>query len=139
MTKETIDLKFSKLEEVIKKLEGIKKFSKVIFLKHSQIQDAALYNLIIGIEAITDIGNFILSQYHHEVAKTYKDIIIKLGEHKVIPRKFADENAAMADLRNFLIHVYEEVDIQKVYLYIKKAPDIFRKFAKYYIEFMDEN
>ncbi len=34
---------------------------------------------------------------------------------------------------------YDKIDEAVVYEYIQKAPDIFRQFAKYFVEFLDKD
>jgi uncharacterized protein YutE (UPF0331/DUF86 family) len=89
------------------------------------------------VEIIVDIGNHILSEVFHSSAGTYKDVIFKLGDAGIIPKDFANDNLKMADFRNLIIHGYASVDLDQVYQNIQKAPDIFRQFAKYYVEFLD--
>lgn len=109
------------------------------FLGDKIIQSAAMFNLLIGIELIVDIGNHILSEEFQKTGKSYKDVIIYLGETKIVPQAFAEENAEMADFRNKLVHDYDRIDSQKVFDYLQKAPDVFRAFAKAYVEFLEKN
>jgi uncharacterized protein YutE (UPF0331/DUF86 family) len=136
--RETIENKLKKLEEVIVKLEECKKVKKEDFAIDFRISDAAMYNLIQGIEIIIDIGNHILSEVFHITADEYAQVIEKLGETNVIPPDFAEENINMARFRNLIIHAYEKIDLDKVYQNLQKAPDIFRQFAKYYLEFLEK-
>lgn len=136
--KETIKKRLKNLQEVIEKLEECKKAPRKDFLKDYRINDIAKYNLIIGIENIIDIGGHILSEVFQKQAEDYAEIIEKLGEVEVISKKFAKENVDMARFRNLLIHEYIKVDLEKVYQYLQKAPDIFRKFAKAFQGFLDK-
>jgi uncharacterized protein YutE (UPF0331/DUF86 family) len=136
--KKTIDEKLFKLQEAIKIFDELKGESKDTFLKDAKIQGAIMFNLIIGIELIVDIGNHILTEVFQKPAKTYRDVIAYLGEANVISGAFAKENEAMADFRNKLIHDYGRVELGRVYEYSQKAPDIFRQFARYYAEFLEK-
>ena len=98
---------------------------------------AAMFQITIGIELILDIGNHILSENFQDSAKTYREVIIKLGEHSIVDKDFAKENEPMADFRNKLIHQYVKIDLDLVANYTKKAPKIFKKFAKSYVEFLE--
>ena len=137
--KKTIDEKLFKLQEAIKILDDLQVEAKEVFLKDVKIQGAVMFNLIIGIELIIDIGNHILTEVFQKPARTYRDVIVYLGELGVIQDDFAQENKAMADFRNKLIHDYDRVELGKVYEYSQKASDVFRDFAKYYIEFLEKN
>lgn len=134
----TIDEKLFKLQEAVKVLDELRSESKEIFLKDAKIQGAAMFNLIIGIELIIDIGNHILTETFQKPAKTYRDVITYLGEANVIPGGFAKENEAMADFRNKLIHDYGRIESERVYDYLQKAPDVFRQFAEHYSDFLEK-
>jgi uncharacterized protein YutE (UPF0331/DUF86 family) len=136
--KKTIKERLSKLDEVINKLEECKKASKEDFLIDFRISDSAMHNLVLGIEIIFDIGNHILNEVFQQHPKEYKEIIEMLGECKVVPKKFAKENVNMAKFRNLIIHQYLKIDLNLVYDYLQKAPDIFRKFAKHFQKFLDK-
>jgi len=136
--KKTITEKLKLLDEVISKLEKIKAMAAKNFLTDFYISDAAIRNLTLGIEIIVDAGNHLLAEKFHDSAKTYKDVIIKLGDNGIVPQEFANENVKMPDFRNLVIHAYIDLDLDKVYDYLQKAPDIFRQFAKYFIEFLEK-
>lgn len=127
-----------KIEEAIEELKKISKFPKGQFLKDKSLQYASMYALVIGIEAICDIGNHILAKYFNRAAETYKDIILLLGERKVIPKEFAEKSAKMTDFRNILIHLYLKIDTNEVYKNLKKAPVEFTKFCQYFLKFLEE-
>lgn len=134
---ESIKRKLKKLEEVVAKLEECKRASKEDFMTDFRISDSAMHNLVTGIEIIVDIGNHILTEVFQVAADEYAKIIEKLGETKIVPKDFAEANIEMARFRNLIIHAYEKIDLNLVYQNLQKAPDIFRKFAKYYLEFLE--
>jgi len=128
--KETIENKLRKLDQVIAKLEECKKVSEDDFMIDFRISDAAMYNLVQGIEIIIDIGNHILSEVFHIVAEEYAQVIEKLGETKVVPQDFAKENIDMAKFRNLIIHAYEKIDLDK-------ATKIFRKHRISFVDLLN--
>ena len=136
--KKSVQEKLDKLEQAIKLLENYKKVSREDFLVDFTINSAAQYNLVLGIEIIIDIGHHLLTEFYHLHPKEYKEIIEALGEYEIVPEKFAKENVEMAKFRNLIIHQYGKVDMKKVYQNLQKAPDIFRQFVKYFIEFLEK-
>lgn len=133
-----IQEKLAKLNQVIKLLEKYKKVSREDFLIDFTINSAAQFNLILGIEIIVDIGNHILAEKYQVHPKEYKEVIEALGEYEIIPGDLARENVEMAKFRNLIIHQYGKVDMELVYQNLQKAPDIFRQFAKYFVEFLEK-
>lgn len=138
VNKQTVQDKLLRLRESVRVLDELKNESKETFLKDSKINGAVMFNLIISIEIIIDIGNHILSEIFQKPAGTYKDVIIFLGETKIIPEEFAEENKNVADFRNKLIHDYDRIELEKVFEYLQKAPDVLNEFAKYFINFLEK-
>lgn len=136
--KSSILKKLKKLEETVERLEKFKKTSFEKFLEDDKTQSATMYNLIIGIEAITDIGNYFLAEKFHRAAETYEDIIKGLGETGIISEDLLKKSEGMTRFRNILVHLYEEVEPEKVYQNLQKAPDIFRQFADHFVEFLEK-
>ena len=139
INKETVDKKLILLDEVLEKLQDIKALSQENFMSDFFIHDTAIRNLVLGIEIVTDIGNHILLEVFHSSADTYKDVVLTLGEAEVPPRSGSEENNALADFRNLIIHAYGSLDMKQVYQNLQKAPDVFREFAKCYVEFLEKN
>ena len=139
VNRETVNKKLDLLNEVIEKLQDIKTLSRENFMSDFFIHDTAIRNLVLGIEIVVDVGNHILLEVFHSSADTYKDVVLTLGEAKVVPKDFAKENAQMADFRNLIIHAYGSLDMKQVHQNLQKSPDVFRKFAECFVEFLEKN
>lgn len=136
--KSSILAKLKKLEESVEKLEALRTTPFDTFLNSFQIQDASMYNLVMGIEAITDVGNYFLAEHFHRSPETYEDVITQLGETKIISEELFQNSKGMAKFRNLLIHLYEIVEPEQVYENLQKAPDIFREFAAAFSDFLEK-
>lgn len=139
INKETIKSKISRLEKNIDILDNYRKTPKEDFFLDYTIHGAAMHYLVESIEIIVDIAGHFLSECFEESPPTYKDIISGAGKNNIVSKEFADKNCEMADFRNLIIHGYGSVDMERVYQNLQKAPDIFRQFAKYYIEFLEKH
>lgn len=137
INRKTIEEKLFKLQEIIKALNDLKAYPREEFIKDVTINSAAMFNLVIAVEVIVDIGNHILVESFQTSVKTYTDVIIELGNVGIMSKEFAQENKDMAKFRNKLIHDYDRVSLEQVYEHLQKAPDMFRQFAKYFIEFLE--
>lgn len=129
----TITTKLLRLEKNLDFLEEYQKISKQDFLKDYTVQGATLHYMVECIEIIIDIGNHLLTN-RGESTHTYREVILQLGKYQIIPTAFAKKNADMTNFRNLIIHAYEALDIAKVYQELQKAPNIFRRFVKYYYQ-----
>lgn len=136
--KETVSAKLVLLDEVIGKLEIIAGMTEEKFAGDFFVSDTAARNLALGVEIITDIGNHILSEVFHAPAATYKDILVFLGQRGVVPNELIEDNLEMTDFRNLLIHAYEGIKLDQMYLHAKKAPQIFHDFSKYFVAFLEK-
>ena len=135
---ESVNNKLFRLKEISKILDEMRPVSKEEFLKNTQLNSAAMFNLLIGITILLDTGQHILSQFAKKTPKNYKEVIQLLGQEKVVAEGFASQNEGMASFRNMLVHEYDKIDFELVYAYLQKAPDVFREFAKYFVEFIEK-
>lgn len=67
-----------------------------------------------AISAVIDIAQHIVVEDLNEVADTYSDSIIKLGTLGVLDRDFAKRFSKAASLRNVMVHMYSELNIDHV-------------------------
>ena len=133
---ESIDNKLFRLKQIIEILDGLSKSSKDDFVKDYRLNNSAMFNLLIGITIILDTGQYLLAKSAGKIAGEYREVIKILGEENIVPKEFAVENENMARFRNLLVHDYDKIDELQVYDFIQSAPEIFRKFTKYFVEFM---
>jgi uncharacterized protein YutE (UPF0331/DUF86 family) len=97
-----------------------------------------MFNLLIGITIILDIGQHILSHGAQRTARNYKEVIRMLGEEKIVPAAFAREHENMPSFRNMLVHEYDKIDLALVYDYIQNSPQTFQKFAAAFVSYMNK-
>lgn len=135
---ESVNNKLFRLKEISKILDEIRSVTKGEFLKDGKLNSAAMFNLLIGITIILDVGQHLLTQFAQRTAREYQEVVKFLGEEKIISVSLASENKKMSSFRNMLVHEYDKIDLAQVHDYLQKAPDIFRQFAKYFVEFMDK-
>jgi len=59
-------------------------------------------------EIVLDIANLIIIKKGYPKPFSYSDSIYKLGDYKIIPKKFTHKFIYIAGIRNFLAHDYLE-------------------------------
>ena len=106
------------------------------FAREHVLVGSAERDFQIAIQAALDIGSVILSDQAVWVPGAYKDIFPKLAEIGVLPPEFAQRLVGMAKFRNVLVHLYLEVDLQRVYRYLQENLDDFETFARYVGEWL---
>ena len=84
----------------------------------------------IAIQAALDIGSIILADQQVRVPNRYSDIFPALAEIGVIPADLAQKLVGMAKFRNVLVHLYLEVDLERVYRYLQENLGDFETYAR---------
>ncbi len=135
-----------KPEVIIKLLESLREHVNLLRSVQSEslaslTADLVRYNgvihlLQICVEHVTDIGAHILAGSGLEMPDEYRDIIIKLGQHSIIPRDFAERIAPMTGFRNIVVHRYLTVDPAQVYSHLQHGLDDFERFIVYIYEYL---
>lgn len=138
LNKSSIHEKLFKFQESVKILEELKAEGRAAFFSERKNQDVATLNMFVSIEFIVDIGNHIVTEVFQKQAKNYTEVIELLGTTGVVPEVFAQENKDMAKFRNVIAHDYGKLTAEGIYKNLQKAPDVFRQFAKYFVEFMEK-
>lgn len=90
----------------------------------------------VAIQAALDVASIILADQAIKLPKDYKDLFPALAEIGVLPADFAQRLVGMAKFRNVLVHLYLEVDLQRVYRYLQENLDDFETFAHYVSEWL---
>lgn len=90
----------------------------------------------VAIQAALDTGSIILAQQSARLPGEYKDIFPALADIGVLPAEFAQRLSTMARFRNVLVHLYLEVDLQRVHRYLQENLDDFEIFARHVGEWL---
>jgi uncharacterized protein YutE (UPF0331/DUF86 family) len=120
-------------------LRGFQPMTYEEFAKNYLYTDTAEHNFQVAIQAALDIGSIILADQSVMLPREYKDIFPALAEIGVLPADFAQKLVGMAKFRNVLIHLYLEVDLQRVYRYLQENLEDFEIFARYVSEWLQSH
>ena len=121
-------------------LADIKKRSYKDFVKDPILQGSAERFLQLAIESCLNIGNRLLSLQQFDkptdTPETYADIFIQLKNLGVIEDLFCDRLVKMAKFRNRLVHLYWEIEKDKVYEIIQDNLEDFSIFQEKVIAYV---
>ena len=84
----------------------------------------------------TPVGAHLLAGSGLEVPGEYRQIIVKMGQHRILPYDFAERIAPMASFRNIIVHEYLTVDPAHVYENLQHGLDDFEQFIYYVYEYL---
>ena len=128
---EIIQKRLEKLHQYISLLQKLSEQPLSRFLSDPFVQGNVERYLQLSIQVSLDIGNHILAEIETRAPEEYRDIFILLGENKVVPVDLAKKMAPLAGLRNILVHDYLEIDLKRIYKFLKNDLSDFSEFAKY--------
>lgn len=130
----SVQARAEKLRIYLRKLEAIKNMNLQAYLTDPFIPDAAERNLQLAIEALTDIGNHIISKEGFETPEVYADIFRILCKHRILPTEMEENLVKMTALRNLLVHGYVTIDTRRIHDIIVKELDTFKRVASIMIK-----
>lgn len=127
----------SQMREAVSQLKRLKKYEKKVFLNDPDKIGSAKYNFIVAIEAAIDMCNHIISRNGYRSPEDYSDTFAVLGEQGAFENSFTDELKDMAKFRNRLVHIYWEIDDDKIYEILLTRLDDFKYFLDKLAEFLN--
>ena len=135
-------------EKVSQKLRAMKKYvdflrkyrstTKEELDKNDLLRSAIERNFQLAIESALNIGEVIISAQDFEKPEDYREVLLILGKHQVIPADFAEVFSKAAGFRNILVHMYEEVDAGKLHDYLKNNLEEFNEFARFIAGYLEK-
>jgi uncharacterized protein YutE (UPF0331/DUF86 family) len=128
---EIIEQHIQNMEEALTELGRYGNISFEEFQRDLSLRWIVEKGLEILIQNLLDIGAHLLASQIKNDWEDYGEVILKLGEHGVIPQAFSDKIKGMAGLRNILIREYLKIDLDKLFDYLKYRLEDFVLFIKY--------
>ena len=90
------------------------------------------------VEFATDVIGHLLLARGMQPPKSYRDAFVRAGDEHILPADLAASLAAIASIRNRLLHTYDTAfDPHKAYDTFRAAPQLFRSFAQIVAGTMD--
>lgn len=103
-----------------------------------EMRSAIERNFQLAIECAIDIGEIIISKEGFERPEDYRSVFLILGKNGVLPKDFAEKFSAAAGFRNFLVHVYDKIDLEIIKKYLVENLEDFDIFASYIAEYIEK-
>jgi uncharacterized protein YutE (UPF0331/DUF86 family) len=135
---QVIEQHLQNMEEALANLGRYRDLSLKEFEKDLSLIWIAEKGLQILIQNLLDIGAHLLASEIRNDWDDYGEIILKLGQHGIIPSDFSEKIQGMAGLRNILIHEYLRVDVSKIYALLKNRMGDFTDFMSYVQSYLEK-
>ncbi len=137
LTDEKILRKLSFMQKCVSYLKSVDAGSKELEDNY-QLRSAVERNFQLAIESAIDIGEMIISREGFQRPDIYRNVFLILGRNNIVPTDFAEEFSKAAGFRNVLVHIYEEIDIDILYMFLTERLEDFDEFAGYIAEYLNK-
>ena len=138
LRRDVLHTRFLLLQEALRKLSELKEQPLDLVLEQYTLRDTILYNLQVAIEALLDIGNYILKRGKHKIPRSRAEVFELLCRHGYLDLENEEALTTMARFRNKLVHGYQGVDDKIVYDILQNRYDFLRMIAFQLVEKSEE-
>ncbi len=116
------------IETCLGRLESLRTLPSDEFLADFRNVESAKHLLQTAIEAMMDIASHILARRRLPTPHEGAEIFRRLGEAGLLPAERVQTYAQMVRFRNLLVHLYQEVDAERVYEVLQNDLGDVRRF-----------
>jgi uncharacterized protein YutE (UPF0331/DUF86 family) len=132
---EIIRKRLNKLDEYLAVIKKLQRYSFEEFIADPERYGSAERFLHLAIEALIDMGNYVIADSELGVVNWYSDIPKILAEKEFISSELKEKWISMIGFRNTLVHEYIDIDREIVYDVlqnnIQDLEDLKRAFAQF--------
>lgn len=130
INKEKINRMFIALAQARVELQDLAEKNKEEFLNNPHYLASTKYHFIVAIEVMVDMSNHLISKLSLGKPESYTDIFKILGQAGIFSEANVKTFVQMAKFRNLLVHLYWQVDKERVYEILKENLNDFRIFEE---------
>lgn len=113
--REVFDRRLARLEELLRSLRQIAAEDKNAFLKDELLQASAERWLQLAAECAIDLAHHLIADRGWKTPVTYREAFQVLLQEGAVSLEIAHQMEAWAGLRNVLVHLYLDVDQERIY------------------------
>lgn len=118
------------IEEALERLERIRVAGRQPFLQDQDAKDIACYRLLLAIEAALVLCYHVSARRLKSVPEDYAGCFAGLAKAGLISAELSDRLQQMARFRNLLVHVYWQVDYERVFDILENDLEDLRVFSR---------
>jgi uncharacterized protein YutE (UPF0331/DUF86 family) len=120
-----------KLEQYIAELEKQQELDLDEFRADFTAQLAVERALQAAVECCSDIASHLVSTYGLDQPETQRELFQVLARMGYLDGEYADAMSDMVSLRNRLVHLYWDVDVERVYSYLLTDVALLKDFRDF--------
>jgi uncharacterized protein YutE (UPF0331/DUF86 family) len=139
LSDEVIRQRLQLLESYVQHLQGYRARSRDEVRSDISLTWAIEHGLQLSIQCVLNVCHYLVADLALGVPVTSQEAIELLRDAGIFPATFADTLVQMARFRNLLVHVYAQVDIERVYDHVQNHLDDFGQFAQHVLQFLTQD
>ena len=139
MRKEDIRSKLDIIPENLRKLELFRAMEYDEFKSDFRNIDSALHRLQTSIQALVDIGGYIVASLGLRTPSTSGEIIEILVENGFINPALRDRYISMIQFRNRIVHLYDDIDRKVLFRILQEESADIRELYRTPVMIIEEN
>jgi len=120
----------TEIEQALERLDRIRGAGREAFLADADARDIACYRLLLAIEAALALCYHLSARRLKRVPDDYAGCFAGLSRAGIISDDLSTRLQQMARFRNLLVHVYWDVDFDRVFDVLETDLDDLRVFAR---------
>ncbi len=127
--RDVLDRRLAKLEELLRQLRRLAAIEKQTFLADEMVRASAERWLQLAAECSLDLAHHLIADRGWKTPSTYREAFEILNRENVLDGESAHQMALWAGLRNVLVHLYVEVEPERLYQILQEDLDQLERFA----------
>jgi uncharacterized protein YutE (UPF0331/DUF86 family) len=135
--REVFDRRLARLEELLRNLRALAEVGRVRFLDEVGLQAEAERWLHLAAECSLDLAHHLIADRGWKTPSTYRETFEVLEREDVLGPELARQMEAWAGLRNILVHMYLEVDHERLWVFLTEELHQLEDYARALIASLD--
>lgn len=139
MRKEDVQSKLDIIPENLEKLKILRAMGYDEFASDFRNIDSVLHRFQTSIQALVDIGGYIIASLGLRTPSTSGEVIDILIEHGLLKPEQRDRSISMIQFRNRIVHFYNGIDLNIVYQILQGELADIRELYQTLIQIIEEH
>ncbi|WP_292364287.1 MULTISPECIES: type VII toxin-antitoxin system HepT family RNase toxin [unclassified Methanoculleus] len=97
------------------------------FFSDRDTRNMVFHAMMIGIQSAIDIATDLIAEERLRKPASYRETFI-LGESGILPEPLTRDLLALAGLRNVLVHIHRDLDLEQVYAILQQDLGVLKAF-----------
>lgn len=139
MKKEDVQSKLDLIPENSEKIEIFRAMSYEEFISDFRNIDSVLHRLQTSIQALVDIGGYIIASLGLRTPSTSGEVIDILAEHGLLKIERRERYISMIQFRNRIVHFYNTINLKILYHILQNELVDIRELYREFIQIIEKN